>query len=67
MGSRVATSINPQAKLYTVGRRSEFSDAYMESVDEDSKSNCKIEFMVMPGFRIADRLVKSRVDVPKPE
>ncbi|CAN1180061.1 Protein GRAVITROPIC IN THE LIGHT 1 [Linum perenne] len=73
----VSTSIDPQAKLFTVSRGSEFSDIYMESVEEntegssvspkDSKSNCKIEFMVMPGFKIGDRVVKSRVYLSKPQ
>ncbi|CAI0399509.1 unnamed protein product [Linum tenue] len=63
----VATSIDPQAKVFAVSSGSEFSDVYMESVEEKSESNCKVEFMVMPGFRIGDKLVKSRVYLSKPK
>ncbi|CAN0901725.1 Protein GRAVITROPIC IN THE LIGHT 1 [Linum grandiflorum] len=73
----VATSIDPQAKVFAVNRGSEFSDVYMESVKEekaegagvsDNKQfNNIVEFMIMPGFRIQDRLVKSLVYLSKPK
>ncbi|CAI0549117.1 unnamed protein product [Linum tenue] len=61
----IATSIDPQAKVFAVSRGSEFSEVYMESVEENTEVNCKVEFMVMPGFRIGDNLVKSRVYLSK--
>uniref|UniRef100_A0A5B7B0F2 Uncharacterized protein n=1 Tax=Davidia involucrata TaxID=16924 RepID=A0A5B7B0F2_DAVIN len=65
-----AASIDPKADLFRVKRGSEFSDAYMECVEElngemaffdEGRANLKVEFMVMPGFRIGEKLVKSRV------
>ncbi|KDP45719.1 hypothetical protein JCGZ_17326 [Jatropha curcas] len=64
----IATSINPKAEIFAVNRGSKFSDVHMESVEDEDKfvhsgrqSDSKVEFMVMPGFRIGDRLMKSRV------
>ncbi|CAK7323521.1 unnamed protein product [Dovyalis caffra] len=66
----IATSIDPNAQIFSVKRGSKFSDVYMESVQENKEaavasdggqSNFKVEFMVMPGFRIGGTLGKSRV------
>ncbi|KAJ6758227.1 PROTEIN GRAVITROPIC IN THE LIGHT 1 [Salix koriyanagi] len=63
----IATSIDPTAQMFSVHRGSEFSDVYLEPVQEEGvavskgeQSNFKVEFMVMPGFRIGSTLVKSR-------
>ncbi|PON37666.1 MYB transcription factor [Parasponia andersonii] len=66
----IGGSLYPKAKAFAVNRGSKFSDVYMESVEEDEE--CKflsvegepmhrVEFMVMPGFKIGDTLLKSRV------
>ncbi|KAJ4845909.1 hypothetical protein Tsubulata_025754 [Turnera subulata] len=63
----IATSIDPKAEMFTVNRGSKFSNAYMESVEEGQEgetakgglSNCKVEFMVMPGFKLGEKVVKS--------
>lgn len=67
-----ATSVDPKAKIFAVSRGCKFSDVYMESVEEEDtfipdgrQSDIKVEFMVMPGFRIGDTLVKSRVYLQK--
>ncbi|KAL3574573.1 hypothetical protein D5086_025186 [Populus alba] len=66
----IATSIDPNAQIFSVHRGSKFSDVYMEPVQENKEgvivsegeqSNFKVEFMVMPGFRIGSTFVKSRV------
>ncbi|KAK2652975.1 hypothetical protein Ddye_012831 [Dipteronia dyeriana] len=66
----IASTIDPEAKLFDVTKGCEFSDAFMEPVVEtceDSagsgkgKATQKVEFMVMPGFSIGETLVKSRV------
>ncbi|KAA8543668.1 hypothetical protein F0562_021586 [Nyssa sinensis] len=67
-------SIEPKADLFRVKRGSEFSDVYMECVEElkedvvffdEGRSKLKVEFMVMPGFRVGETLVKSRVYLSK--
>ncbi|CAN1155775.1 Protein GRAVITROPIC IN THE LIGHT 1 [Linum perenne] len=74
----VATSIDPQAKVFAVGRGGEFSNVYMESVEEINKEGAggvsdnshfmsNVEFMIMPGFKIEDKLVKSLVYLSKPK
>lgn len=71
----IAASVKPKAQIFGVKKGSEFSDVYMEFVEEGDKENkvwfdkgqtrFKVEFMVMPGFRIGDTLVKSRVYLSK--
>ncbi|VVA16428.1 PREDICTED: IRK-interacting [Prunus dulcis] len=68
----IAPSIDSEAKIFAVKRGSKFSDAYMESVEEDGKGAAvldegQVEFMVMPGFRIGETIVRSRVYVSKPK
>lgn len=67
-----ARPINPDATMFSVNRGSEFCSLYMESVEEErnftgvsdeERSNYKVQFMVMPGFRIGQTLVKSKVYV----
>ncbi|CAL5353257.1 unnamed protein product [Camellia sinensis] len=66
----IAASCESNAEMYGVKRGSEFSDIYMEGVEEltdnivvsdEGRSRFKVEFMVMPGFRIGETLVRSRV------
>lgn len=66
-----AASIMPQPELFTVERGSDFSDAYMESVLEELKEDqnvlnqgagsLKVEFMILPGFKVGNSLIRSRV------
>ncbi|XP_028768876.1 protein GRAVITROPIC IN THE LIGHT 1 [Neltuma alba] len=67
-----ARQIDPDATLFSVNRGSKFCSLYMESVEEEGniavgsdgeRSNCKVQFMIMPGFGIGQTLVKSRVYV----
>ena len=70
----IASTIDPKAKLFVVAKGCEFSDVYMEPVEEacedsagsgEGKATQKVEFMVMPGFRIGETLVKSRVYISR--
>lgn len=70
----IAASVKPKAEIFEVKRGSEFSDVYMECVEGDKEATggfdegqtrLKVEFMVMPGFRIGDTLVRSRVYLSK--
>ncbi|XP_030506267.2 protein GRAVITROPIC IN THE LIGHT 1 [Cannabis sativa] len=72
----IAGSLDPKARAFAVNRGSKFSDAYMESVEEDKEgavcsvqpeSMRRVEFMVMPGFKIGETLLKSRVYLSKVE
>ncbi|XP_015874510.3 protein GRAVITROPIC IN THE LIGHT 1 [Ziziphus jujuba] len=71
----IAASIDPKAKVFSVSRGSKFSYVYMESVEEDKEDanlldgqlQRIVEFMVMPGFKIGETLMKSRVYLSKPE
>ncbi|KAF7816219.1 protein GRAVITROPIC IN THE LIGHT 1 [Senna tora] len=70
-----ARAIDPDATLFSVNRGSNFCNLYMESVeeergssvisDDEERAKYKVEFMVMPGFRIGQTLMKSRVYVSK--
>ncbi|XAR58847.1 hypothetical protein NMG60_11014408 [Bertholletia excelsa] len=66
----IAASSEPKAEMFSVKRGSEFSDGYMESVEaleedtavsHEGRTNFKVEFMVVPGFRIGETFIKSRV------
>ncbi|XP_031265296.1 protein GRAVITROPIC IN THE LIGHT 1 [Pistacia vera] len=70
----IASSIDPKAKIFVVNKGCEFSNVCMESVEElsegtagngEEQTSCKVEFMVMPGFRIGDTLVKSQVYISR--
>ena len=69
-----AVTIDPDAALFSVNRGSMFSSLHMDSVEEEKESailsdeeraTCKVQFMIMPGFKIGQTLVKSRVYVSK--
>nr|XP_043638281.1 protein GRAVITROPIC IN THE LIGHT 1 [Erigeron canadensis] len=64
----------PESEMFIVNRGSEFSDSYMENIEggkddvrslDGQKGRYKVELMVMPGFRIEERLFKARVYVSK--
>ncbi|PRQ34758.1 hypothetical protein RchiOBHm_Chr5g0072631 [Rosa chinensis] len=66
----IAPMIDSEAKMFAVKRGSKFSHVYMESVVEDGEDAAvsdggQVEFMVMPGFRMLETLVKSRVYLSK--
>lgn len=65
-------SIDPDVTMFSVSRGSMFSSLYMESVEEEKESatlpdkaraTYKVQFMIMPGFKIGQTMVKSRVYV----
>ncbi|KAI5679802.1 hypothetical protein M9H77_01029 [Catharanthus roseus] len=65
-----AASFGHQPKMFTVERGSDFSDAYMECIEElkehhfrlnQGAGRIKVEFMILPGFEVGDTLIKSRV------
>ncbi|XP_019162366.1 PREDICTED: uncharacterized protein LOC109158908 [Ipomoea nil] len=69
-----AASVQPSCDIFRVERGREFSNLYMEYVEEISEDNVpsnkeqerlKVEFMVMPGFIIGDNIIKSRVYLSK--
>ncbi|KAJ7964307.1 IRK-interacting protein [Quillaja saponaria] len=66
----IAVSLDPNATFFTVKSGSLYSNLYMESVWEEKKGaflsdekrgTHKVQFMVTPGFRIGQTLLKSRV------
>ncbi|OMO82966.1 hypothetical protein CCACVL1_11634 [Corchorus capsularis] len=70
----VACSIDPEAEIFVVKRGSKFSDAYMEPIEQDKEglvgsdegqTTQRVELMVMPGFRIGQTVVRSRVYLSK--
>lgn len=62
----IAASIDPNAKVFSINRGSQFSDVYMESVDGDNEGGLhRVEFMIMPGFKIGETLIRSRVYLSK--
>ncbi|XP_058747981.1 protein GRAVITROPIC IN THE LIGHT 1 [Vicia villosa] len=66
-----AVTIDPNATMFSVSKGSIFSTAYMESIgkenefaspsDEEQLVTYKVQFMIMPGFKIGPTIVKSRV------
>ncbi|CAI9776518.1 unnamed protein product [Fraxinus pennsylvanica] len=67
-------SIEPKVDIFGVKQGSEFSDVYMEFIEElkeykalldKGHGSYKVEFMVMPGFKIGESLIKSQVYVSK--
>ncbi|GAB4861909.1 hypothetical protein Ancab_037164 [Ancistrocladus abbreviatus] len=63
---RLAYSFDPSVKVFQVTKGSEFSEIYMESVVEnlvidESEQKPLVELMVMPGFRIGENVIRSRV------
>ncbi|KAL3649205.1 hypothetical protein CASFOL_005608 [Castilleja foliolosa] len=63
--------IEANVEMFGVKQGSEFSDVYMEVVDEykdvldKEKERYKVEFMVLPGFKLRETVIKSRVYVSK--
>lgn len=65
--------IEPEAEIFGVKQGSEFSDVYMEVVDElkeyktmdNDHQRYRVEFMVMPGFVLTGTLIRSQVYVSK--
>ncbi|KAI3461717.1 hypothetical protein Pfo_018380 [Paulownia fortunei] len=64
----------PKAEMFGVKHGSEFSDVYMEVVEElkeykglvdKGQERYKVEFMVMPGFKLGETLIRSQVYVSK--
>ncbi|XP_076914721.1 protein GRAVITROPIC IN THE LIGHT 1-like [Bidens hawaiensis] len=58
----------PESEMFVVNRGTEFSDYYMESIEgllDEQKGRYKVELMITPGFRIGNKLFKSRVYVSK--
>lgn len=69
-----AASMEPTCEIFRVERGRDFSNLYMEYVEEISEDKVplnkeqeklKVEFMVMPGFIIGDNIIKSRVYLSK--
>ncbi|XP_027337492.1 protein GRAVITROPIC IN THE LIGHT 1-like [Abrus precatorius] len=69
-----AASINPDATMFFVNRESMFSALCMQPVEEEreiavlsdeERATYKVQFMIMPGFKIGQTLVKSRVYISK--
>ncbi|KAJ0539310.1 putative protein gravitropic in the light 1 [Helianthus annuus] len=59
---------DPESEMFAVNRGTEFSDDYMESIEglsDEQRGRYKVELMIMPGFRIGDKLFKSRVYLSK--
>ncbi|KAK6122169.1 hypothetical protein DH2020_044086 [Rehmannia glutinosa] len=66
--------VEPKAEMFGVKQGSEFSDIYMEVVEElngyeaqleKGQERYKVEFMVMPGFKLGETLIRSQVYVSK--
>ncbi|KAK9065978.1 hypothetical protein SSX86_015380 [Deinandra increscens subsp. villosa] len=58
----------PESEMFVVNRGSEFSDSYMESIDglfSEEHRRYKVELMIIPGFKIGNKLFKSRVYLSK--
>ncbi|GFP80535.1 hypothetical protein PHJA_000196900 [Phtheirospermum japonicum] len=63
--------IEAKVEMFGVKQGSEFSDVYMEVVDEykdgmdKERERYKVEFMVLPGFKLEETVIRSRVYVSK--
>jgi hypothetical protein len=65
-----AVSIDPNATMFSVSKGSIFSNLYMESVkkenefailSDEEQATYKVQFMIMPGFKIGSAIVKAQV------
>ncbi|KAL5582872.1 hypothetical protein UlMin_015314 [Ulmus minor] len=72
----IAASLDPMAKAFAVNRGTEFSGVCMESVEDEKERavllneeqlSRRVEFMIMPGFKVGETLVRSRVYTSKTE
>ncbi|XP_057953286.1 protein GRAVITROPIC IN THE LIGHT 1 [Malania oleifera] len=71
----IAAIMKPKAEIFGIKRGSKFSDVYMECVeeemeyeargDDEGQARFKVEFMVIPGFRIGEKMVRSQVYLSK--
>lgn len=70
----IASSVDLRAEVFSVKRGCLYSEVYMESVEEVSSEGAveandkgirRVEFMVMPGFRLGETVVRSRVYLSK--
>ncbi|XP_022728709.1 protein GRAVITROPIC IN THE LIGHT 1 [Durio zibethinus] len=66
----IACSLDPEAKIFVVKGGSKFSDVYMYSIVQDrggpvdsdeGQTTQRVQLTVMPGFRIGEKVVRSRV------
>ncbi|KAL0419223.1 UNVERIFIED_CONTAM: protein GRAVITROPIC IN THE LIGHT 1 [Sesamum radiatum] len=64
--------VEPKAEMFGVKQGSEFSEVYMEVLEElkeykawfdRGQERYKVEFMVMPGFKLGETLIRSQVYV----
>ncbi|XP_057531456.1 protein GRAVITROPIC IN THE LIGHT 1 [Amaranthus tricolor] len=62
---KLAFSFNPPVDIFQVERNAEFSMVYMEDITKrctyPCKSRPKVEFTVVPGFKIGQTIVQSQV------
>ncbi|KAL3517967.1 hypothetical protein ACH5RR_020556 [Cinchona calisaya] len=67
-------SVSPKVEIFEVERGSDFSGDYMECTEEmknealmssQQDGRFKVEFMILPGFRIGDYLIRSQVYLSK--
>ncbi|GFZ12389.1 hypothetical protein Acr_23g0007740 [Actinidia rufa] len=61
----LALSFEPQVSIFQVGKRSRFSEVYMESVSKEAfmltKTEPSVAFTVVPGFKIGKTIVQCQV------
>ncbi|XP_010542678.1 PREDICTED: uncharacterized protein LOC104815821 [Tarenaya hassleriana] len=61
----IAASLDKKAKIFVVRRGTRFSDVYMESVEQlllgEGQADLTVQFITMPGFKIGDSTIRSRV------
>lgn len=58
----MARSMDPTAEIFQVRKGTKYSEAYMESVvDGVEGEGMEVGMMVMPGFRIGERVIRCRV------
>ncbi|KAL8225102.1 hypothetical protein R6Q57_017659 [Mikania cordata] len=58
----------PESEMFVVSHGSEFCDDYMESIDgllDEQHGRYKVELMIVPGFKIGNKLYKSQVYLSK--
>ncbi|CAI9107131.1 OLC1v1006422C1 [Oldenlandia corymbosa var. corymbosa] len=70
----IASSTTPKIETFTVTRGAEFSDVYMESIEElkenalmsgQEGARYKVEFMILPGFKVGKSVIRSQVYLSK--
>lgn len=63
---RLAFSFDPKVTVFQVRKGTEFSEVHMESIVKnvvvgEGEKRAKVEFMVMPGFKIGGSVIQSQV------